>query len=60
MSEKTKDIKIVKRFSKEQILESKKFRTRRDLLNVVLEEGKKYTLEEVEIKIEEFMKKVVK
>nr|DAV76422.1 MAG TPA: hypothetical protein [Caudoviricetes sp.] len=60
MSEKTKDIKTVKQFSKEQILESKKFRTRKDLLNVVLEERKKYTLEEVEIKIEEFMKKVVK
>lgn len=32
-------------FSKEQILTFKRFSTRRDLLNVLLEDGQRYTME---------------
>ena len=35
-------------FTKEQIVNSNKFKERKDLLNVVLEEGMSYTLKQVE------------
>ncbi len=44
------------KFSKQQIIESKKFRSRVDVLNVILDENKQYTLEEVEKEINKFMK----
>lgn len=52
--------KVEKRFSKAQILLSKKYFTRRDLLNVILEDNIEYTLLEVDKKIDDFMKKAVK
>lgn len=44
------------RFSKEDLVKSKKYQHRRDLLNAVLEDDKKYTIQEVDSKIEKFMK----
>lgn len=44
------------RFSKEDLIKSKKYQHRRDLLNAILEDDKKYTIQEVDSKIEKFMK----
>lgn len=48
------------RFTKEQILSSKKYRDSRDLLQAVLEDSGTYSLEEVEKKIEDYRKGKVK
>lgn len=47
-------------FTKEQIVSSKRYGHKRDLVSVLLEEGKTYTLKEVDKLIESFMKKEVK
>ena len=47
-------------FKKEQILKSKKYEEKRDLLNALLETGQEYTLEVVDELIEKFMKEGVK
>lgn len=44
------------KFSKEQIVKSKRFRKNIDLLNAILKENKQYTLKEVEEIIKNFMK----
>ncbi|MDY5647126.1 MAG: hypothetical protein SPF22_09000 [Candidatus Onthovivens sp.] len=44
------------KFSKEQIVKSKRFRNNIDLLNAILKENKQYTLKEVEEIIKNFMK----
>lgn len=46
------------KFTKGQILESNKYKHRRDMLNVVLEYGRDYSLEEVDDLIDKFMKEV--
>lgn len=43
-------------YSKEQILASKKYRNRKDIVSAVLSGGKSYTQEEVGQAIEQFMK----
>lgn len=47
------------KFTKEQILKSKKFKNRVDLIRVILQDNKSYTLEEVEKEIDKFMKRRV-
>lgn len=47
-------------FTKEQILFSKRYQDRRDVISVVLEDGKSYFLAEVDEMIEKFMKGKVK
>ncbi len=47
-------------FTKSQIIKSKKYVHQTDLLNVILEDGKKYTIKQVEKLVDEFMKKEVK
>lgn len=47
-------------FMKAQLLKSKKYSERVDLLNVILEDGKAYTSKEVEKLIDDFMNKEVK
>ena len=47
-------------YSKEQVLKSKKYKNRKDVLNVVLKDDKVYTLKEVDKLIDGFMKKEVK
>lgn len=42
-------------FSKKQILTFKKFSTRRDLLSVKLDENQRYTMDQVEAVIRDFM-----
>ncbi|QQQ87454.1 hypothetical protein JHD53_05080 [Peptacetobacter hiranonis] len=42
------------KFSKEQILESKKYRKERDLLTVLLEDDKEYLFEDIETLIKNY------
>lgn len=48
------------RYSKEQIVNSKKYMNRKDLLNSLLEDGRSYSFDEVEAIISGFMKGKVK
>ena len=43
-------------FTKEQLLCSKKYTSRRDALRVILDDGKKYTKEDVDSLLDKFMK----
>ena len=47
-------------FTKEQILASKKYSNRRDVLGAILSDGKEYTDEQVNSLLEKFMKGKVK
>lgn len=47
---------VQKKFTKEQILASAKYRNRRDLVDALLDESKSYTIEEVDNAISKFMK----
>lgn len=47
-------------FTKAQLLKSKKYSERVDLLNVLLEDGKAYTSKEVDELVKDFMNKEVK
>lgn len=44
------------KFTKLQVLASKKLNCSKDLINAILEDDKAYTLEEVEIKINKYLK----
>lgn len=48
------------KFRKDQILASKKYKNRRDLLSAVLEDGQLYTMSEVNTLVEKYMKGTVK
>lgn len=52
------EVKEVK-FTKEQILKSKKYRDKRDLINALLVNSRPYALSNVDKMIEEFMKEGV-
>lgn len=43
-------------FTKDAILKSRKYADRKDALDVVLEDDQKYTLSDVDKKLEKFMK----
>ena len=47
---------VVSAYSKEQILASKKYENRRDILGVLLKDGEEYELEKVDSLLEKFMK----
>lgn len=47
---------IIEKFSKTQIVNSKRFKENRDLLNAILEDNYVYTLDEIEVRIKEFKK----
>lgn len=49
-----------RRFSKKQLMSSKKFSGRKDLLNAVLSENEMYTVEAAEEKLNKFLKGKVK
>lgn len=42
-------------FTKEQLLNSKKFQSQRDLINALIEDGKSYTMAEVDKKIKNYL-----
>ena len=48
------------KFVKSQIISSDKYKNRADLLNVLLEDDKEYTLSDVDKKLENFLDKEVK
>lgn len=52
--------KVESLFSKEQLLSSKKFQDKKDIVNALLSPDKKYTVEAVEQMIEKYMKGQVK
>ncbi len=54
-SEKTESM-----FSKKQLLASERFKGRRDIINAVLSDNKKYTVSAVEQAVEKYMKGKVK
>lgn len=56
MPKNSEEEKIIDNFSKLQIINSKRFRANKDLLNAILDNEKKYTLEEIEELIKEFKK----
>lgn len=58
MSEK-KAVKAEPKFTKGQIVGSKKFEYRKDLLNVILSDDKLYTIAEVEKAITNYLKQEV-
>ncbi len=58
MVEMKKDVEEVK-FSKEQLLSSGQFAKRKDLICAVLEEGRQYTVREVETEIKKYLKRKV-
>lgn len=61
MAKEHKEPDIVEiKFSKSQLVESKRFSGQKDLLNTILEDGKEYTLDEVDSRVEKYMKGKVK
>lgn len=52
----TTPVKEEVKFTKDSIIRSEKYKNRADILNVLLEEGKEYTLDAVDVLIEKFMK----
>lgn len=57
--EESESEKAASSFSKEQLLSSKRFQDRRDILNAVLKSDKQYTVEAVEQEILKYMKRQV-
>ena len=47
-------------YTKDQLLRSKKYTARRDLLGALLEDGKTYTAAQVDREINQFLKRKVK
>ena len=47
------------KFTKDQIIKSKKFKNRVDLIKVILQDNKSYTLEEMQKEKDKFMKRRV-
>jgi len=47
-------------FTKEQILVANKYMDRKDILNTILIDGQKYSIEKVDALLEKFMKGMVK
>ena len=60
MSNKKTEDKTEVLFTKEQVLDSKKYSNRRDVLGAILVDGKTYTQEQVDSLLEKFMKGKVK
>ena len=52
----SEDVALKATFTKEKILQMNKYKHRVDLLNVLLEDGKTYTFEDVDAAIDNFMK----
>jgi len=51
---------VVAQYSKSQITESKRFTGQKDILNGLLEDGKTYTIDDVEKITKTFLRKEVK
>lgn len=53
---KAKEIEQISAYTKEQILASKKYENRRDILGVLLADGEEYTTDKVDTLLDKFMK----
>ena len=53
---KTENVEMNAVYTKEQILNSKKYKNRRNVLGAILVDGKEYTIEEVDSLLKKFMK----
>lgn len=52
-----KDEKVIEvKFTKEQLLESKRYRDRKDIINVLLKDNQSYNFKEVDDLVEKYMK----
>lgn len=51
-----KEAQAARRFTKQQLLASARYRDRRDLVSALLEDGKAYTIAEVGQMVDRFMK----
>lgn len=51
---------VVEKFTKKSLLQSKKYLDRRDILNVLIKDDEEITLNEIDKRIEKFMKGSVK
>ncbi|MBC6681308.1 hypothetical protein [Zhenpiania hominis] len=60
MEEKREEAVQTMSFTKQQILESKKYKNRRDLLRALLNDGESYTLKQVDAVLLAFLKREVK
>lgn len=60
MATKTNAEDVVSVHTKAQLLASKKYANRQDILNALLEDGKTYTTDQVDALIEKYMKGQVK
>jgi arginine repressor len=58
MSNKKKSTEVT--FTKDVLVNSNRFRSKRDLVSAILEDGVEYTISEVEDKIAEYLKGEVK
>lgn len=54
------EVKTQNVFSKDELLRSEKYKLQTDVLNALLDDEKKYTIEETDKLIEKFMKGKVK
>ena len=54
------EVTMEPKFSKESLINSKRFRHQRDVASAVLADGEEYTITEVEVMIAEYMKGKVK
>lgn len=60
MDKEKEEIKTTEsKYSKEQLLKSKKYSNRKDLLEVLLDSTKEYSFTEVDAEIDKFMKRGV-
>ena len=57
---KVEDKPVMAQYTKSQIVESLRFTAQRDILNGLLDNGKTYTIDEVETIINTFLRKEVK
>lgn len=50
------DKKTIVKYNKKQLLKSKKYEYKRDILNALLDDDKEYTIEEVDKIVNKFLK----
>lgn len=53
------EVENISKYTKEQFLQSKRYTHQRDLINVLLKDGKEYTFDEVDGRINEFLEREV-
>ena len=57
IEKKVKENKVIEnKFTKEQLVNSEKYRQYKDLLQAILKENKQYTLKQIDEEIKKFMK----